>query len=90
MKSVSAEKRSALAAPNCERKRLSQQLALRQTIEARMLKQKLANRRTAIQKISHPVSWRHFVASRVGHRNARAIRLLRERERGRSSEEREW
>jgi hypothetical protein len=68
-----------------------QQLALRQTIETRALKRKLAIQRKAIQKTWHPGTWRHFVASRAAHRDARAIRLLqrRERERGRSNEERE-
>jgi hypothetical protein len=74
-----------------DRKRLLQQLALRQTIEGRTLKRRLAIQRTAIQKTPHPGTWRHFVASRAAHRDARAIRLLqrRERERGRSNEERE-
>ncbi len=70
-----------------DRKRLSQQLALRQAIESRALKRKLAAERRAIQKTPHPGTWRHFVASRAAHRDARAIRLLRrrERERGRSN-----
>jgi hypothetical protein len=74
-----------------DRKRLSQQLALRQAIESRALKRKLTVQRKAIQKTPHPGTWRHFVASRAAHRDARAIRLLRrrDRERGRSDEERE-
>jgi hypothetical protein len=74
-----------------DRKRLSQQLGLRQAIESRALKRKLASQRKAIQKSPHPGTWRHFVASRAASRDARAIRLLRrrERERDRSSEERE-
>jgi hypothetical protein len=74
-----------------DRKQLLQQLALRQTIETRALKRKLAVQRKAIQKTWHPGTWRHFVASRAAERDARAIRLVqqRERERDRSSEERE-
>jgi hypothetical protein len=47
--------------------------------------------RKAIQKTSHPGTWRHFVASRAAQRDLRAVRLLprRERECGRSDEERE-
>jgi hypothetical protein len=67
-----------------DRKRLLQQLALRQTIEARTLKRRLAAQRSAIQRTWHPGTWRHFVASRAAHRDARAIRLLRRRERERS------
>ena len=89
--SVNGEKRSALPASNCDRKRLLQQLALRQAIESRALKRKLANQRKAIQKSAHPGTWRHFVASRAAQRDLRTVRLLprRERERGRSDEERE-
>jgi hypothetical protein len=64
-----------------DRKRLSQQLALRQAIESRALRRKLANQRRAIQKSPHPGSWRHFVASRAADRDARAIRVLQRRER---------
>jgi len=66
------------------------QPALRQTIEARTLKRRLAIQRTAIQKTWHPGKWRHFVANRAGHGDARAIRLLRrhDRERDRSDEAR--
>ena len=65
--------------------------ALRQAIESRALKRKLAIKRTAIQKTPHPGTWPHFVASRAAQRDARAIRLLQrpERERGRINEERE-
>jgi len=82
---------AALPVSNRDRNRLSQQLALRQAIESRALRRKLANQRRAIQKTPHPGTWRHFVASRAADRDARAIRLLnrRERERGRSGEERE-
>ena len=74
-----------------DRKRLLEQLALRQAIESRALKRMLAAQRRAIQKTPHPGTWRHFVASRAAHRDARAIRLLRRREweRGRCNEERE-
>jgi hypothetical protein len=82
---------AALPVSGRDRKRLSQQLVLRQAIESRALKRKLANQRKAIQKSTHPGTWRHFVASRAASRDARAIRLLRrrERERGRCNEERE-
>ena len=78
-----------------DRKQLLGQLAIRQTIEARNLKRKLAVQRKAIQKTWHPGTWRHFVASRAAERDARAIRLVqqrkreRDRDRGRSGEERE-
>ena len=80
-----------LPVSNRDRKRLSQQLAPRQAIESRALKRKLAVQRRAIQKTPHPGTWRHFVASRAAQRDTRAIRLRkrRERERGRSGEERE-
>ena len=82
---------AALPVSGRDRKRLSQQLGLRQAIESRALKRKLAVQRKAIQKTPHPGTWRHFVASRAAQRDARAIRLRkrRERERGRSGEERE-
>jgi len=82
---------AALPVVGRDRKQLRRQLALRQTIETRALKRKLAIQRSAIQKTWHPGTWRHFVASRAAERDARAIRLLhrRERERDRSSEERE-
>jgi hypothetical protein len=80
---------AALPVSGRDRKRLSQQLALRQAIESRALKRKLAVQRRAIQKTPHPGTWRHFVASRAAHRDARAIRLRQRRERGRSDEERE-
>jgi len=67
---------------------LVRQLALRQTMETRALRRKLAIQRKAIQKTWHPGTWRHFVASRAAQRDARAIRL-RERERGGSEQERE-
>jgi hypothetical protein len=66
------------------RKRLLQQLALRQAIESRALRRKLANQRRAIRKSPHPGSWRHFVASRAASRDARAIRLVQQREQERS------
>jgi len=45
----------------------------------------------AIGKTWHPGTWRYVVASRAAKRDARAIRLVqqRERERDRSSEEKE-
>ena len=52
-------------------------------IESWLLKRTLAVQRWAVQKTPHPGSWRHFVASRAAHCDARAIRLLRRRERAR-------
>jgi hypothetical protein len=78
---------AALPVSGPDRMRLSQQLALRQGIESRTLKRKLANQRKAIQKSPHPGSWRHFVASRAAHGDARAIRLLPQRELDRSHED---
>jgi hypothetical protein len=76
---------AALPVSGRDRKRLSQQPALRQTIESRTLRRKLASQRKAIQKTPHPGTWRHFVASRALDRDARAIRLLQRRERQRAS-----
>jgi len=76
---------AALPVSSRDRKRLSQQLVLRQAIESRALRRKLANQRRAIQKTPHPGTWRHFVASRAADRDARAIRLLQRRERRRGS-----
>jgi hypothetical protein len=75
---------AALPVSGRDRKRLSQQLALRQAIESRALKRKLANQRQAIQKCPHPGSWRHFVASRAASRDARAIRILQRQDQERS------
>jgi hypothetical protein len=74
-----------------DRKRLFRQLEVRQTLETRALKHKHATQRWGIEKTPHPGTWRDFVASRAAERDARAIRLLRrrERERSRISEERE-
>jgi hypothetical protein len=72
---------AALPVNHRDRKRLSQQLALRQAIESRALGRKLANQRRAIQKTPHPGTWRDFVASRAADRDARAIRVLQRRER---------
>jgi hypothetical protein len=82
---------AALPVSALDKKRTMKQLALRQGIDVRNLRRRLAAQRKAIQKTPHPGTWRHFVASRVAHRDARAIRLLRrrERERGRCNEERE-
>jgi hypothetical protein len=82
---------AALPVSGPDRKRLFQQLELRQMIENRALKQKLAIQRKAIQKTWHPGSWRHFVASRAAERDARAVRLLKrgERQRSRPDQERE-
>jgi len=75
---------AALPVSGRDRKRLSQQLALRQAIESGALRRKLANQRQAIRKSPHPGTWRHFVASRAAHGDARAIRLLPRREQERS------
>jgi hypothetical protein len=82
---------AALPVSGQDRQRLSKQLALRQAIDARRLRCRLAAQRKAVQKTPHPGSWRHFVATRAAHRDARVIRLVqqRERERDRSSDERE-
>ena len=74
-----------------DRSQLLRQLAFRKTMEARALKRKLAVQRSAIQRTWHPGTWRHFVATRAAERDDRAIRLVqqRERERDRSSDERE-
>ncbi|MGB5349646.1 MAG: TraI/MobA(P) family conjugative relaxase [Polyangiales bacterium] len=82
---------AALPVAGRDRKQLLRQLALRQTIQTRALKRNLAVQRSAIQKTWQPGTWRHFMATRAVERDARAIRLLhrRERERDRSSEERE-
>jgi hypothetical protein len=71
-----------------DRGQLVRQLALRQTMETRALRGKLAIQRKAIQKTWHPGTWRRFVASRAAQRDALAIRL-RERERGGPEQERE-
>jgi hypothetical protein len=82
---------AALPVAGRDRKQLVRQLALRQTIETRALKRKLAVQRRAIQKSWHPGTWRQFVARRTAKRDVPAIRLVpqRERERDRSSEESE-
>jgi hypothetical protein len=75
---------AALPVSGRDRQRLSKQLALRQAIDARTLRRRLAAQRKAVQKTSHPGTWRHFVASRAAKRDARAIRLLQRQERQRS------
>jgi hypothetical protein len=82
---------AALPVSGPDRKRLFKQLELRQALETRALKRKHATQRWGIQKSPHPGTWRHFMATRAAERDARAIRLVqqRERERDRSSEERE-
>ena len=67
-----------------DRQRLSKQLALRQAIDARTLRRRLAAQRKAVQKSPHPGSWRHFVASCAANRDARAIRLLQRQEQERT------
>jgi hypothetical protein len=82
---------AALPVSRRDQRQLLQQLALRQTIEGRTLKRKLAIQRKAIQKTWHPGTWRHFVATRAAERDARTIRLLhrQSRSRNRSDQERE-
>ncbi len=72
-----------------DRSQLLRQLALRQAIESRTLERKLAIQRKAIRKTWHPGTWRHCIARRAAERDARAMRLLRRLERGRSNEGRE-
>lgn len=81
---------AALPISGADRKRLSQQLSLRQAIDSRALKHQLTRRRKAIQETTHPGTWRHFVAARAARGDARAIRLVHRQERGqsRSDEER--
>ncbi len=76
-----------LPVPARDRKRLLQQLMLRQTIETRTLRRKLAIQRKSIQKTWHPGTWRHFVASRATERDTRAIHLRNRRERQRDSQD---
>ena len=82
---------AALPISGADKKRLSQQLSLRQAIDSRALKHQLSRQRKAIHKTPHPGTWRHFLASRAAHGDARALRLLnrQERERSRCNEERE-
>ena len=75
----------ALPVSNRDRKRFSQQLALRQAIESRALRRELTIQRKAIQRSPHPGSWRHFVSNSAANRDARAIRLLQRREQQRGS-----
>ena len=76
---------AALPVSALDKKRLRKQLALRQCIDVRNLKRRLAAQRKAIQKTAHPGTWRHFVASRAADRDTRAIQLLQRRERHRGS-----
>ena len=79
---------AALPVSGPDRRRLFQQLELRQTIETRALKQKHAIQRSGIQKTPHPGTWRHFVAQRAMERDARAIRLRHQSERSRDRSDR--
>jgi hypothetical protein len=71
---------AALPVSGHDRQRLSKQLELRQAIDARTLRRRLAAQRKAVQKTPHPGSWRHFVASGAAKRDARTIRLLQRQE----------
>jgi len=75
---------AALPVSGHDRQRLSKQLALRQAMDARTLRRRLAAQRKAVQKSPHPGSWRHFVASCAANRDARAIRLLQRQEQERT------
>jgi hypothetical protein len=75
---------AALPISGADKKRLSQQLSLRLAIDRRALKHKLTRQRVAIDKTTHPGTWRHFVASRARDGDARAIRLLLRQGRQRS------
>ena len=75
---------AALPVSGQDRKRLLKQLAQRRSIESRLLRRKLAHQRKLIQKTPHPGSWRHFIASRAAGGDARATRLVQQRERERS------
>ena len=79
---------AALPVSGPDRRRLFQQLELRQTIETRALKQKHAIQRGGIQRTPHPGTWRHFVAQRAMERDARAIRLRHQSERSRDRSDR--
>ena len=74
---------AALPVSGADKKRLSQQLSLRQAIDNRALTHKLTRQRQAIHKTKHPGTWRHFVASRANDGDARAVRLLHREARGR-------
>jgi hypothetical protein len=80
---------AALPISGADKKHLSRQLSLRQAIDRRQLKQQLASQRKAIQRSSHPGSWRRFVASRARDGDARAIRLLHRQGRQRSRSDHE-
>ena len=69
---------AALPVAGRNRKQLLRQLALRQTIETRALKRKLAVQGSAIQKTWRPGTWRHFMATRAVERDARAIRFVQQ------------
>ena len=75
---------AALPVSGHDKHRLSKQLALRQAIDVRKLRRRLAAQRKAVQKTPHPGTWRHFVASRAAKRDDRAIRLVQRQERERS------
>ena len=81
---------AALPVSGHDQQRLSRQLALRQAIDARALRRRLAAQRKAVQKTPHPGSWRHFVASCATNRDARAIRLLQRQEPERDPWDLEW
>ena len=70
-----------------DRSELLRQLAFRKRMEARALKRKLAIQRKAIERTRHPGTWRDFVATRAAECDARAVRVVRRRERERSRED---
>jgi hypothetical protein len=75
---------AALPVSGLDRTRLLKQLAQRRAIESRLLRRKLAQQRKLIHKTPHPGSWRHFVARCAAGGDARAIRVVQQRERERS------
>ena len=91
LKSKFSQQRHLLAAlpvSGPDRKHLRRQLAFRQAIETRALKQKHAIQRWGIQKTPHPGTWRHFVAQRAMERDSHAIRLRHQSERSRDRSDR--
>jgi hypothetical protein len=78
---------TALPISGADKRRLSQQLSLRQGIDVRALKHELTRQRKAIQKTTHPGTWRHFVDNRARDGDARAIRLLHRQTPGRDRSE---
>jgi hypothetical protein len=79
---------AALPISGADRKRLSQQLSLRQAIDSRALKHQLTRQRKTIHRTAHPGTWLRFVANRARDGNTRAIRLLDRQARARDRSDR--